>query len=237
MKRPRSHISGDLAVAFLQNVFLQKGWTVESLTQDYGEDLLVRIFDHGVATSRWFFVQSKATDNISKYEMKSGDVSFPFETSHIYQWIKFRHPVIVVVYDTSNEVAYWEDVQESLQDRNTLEGKSKSIRIPRGQCLRSGELASLENHMKAKYEILEEVDETANLLTKSLLEKYGLDVDADAKTGIYWLPDGQFIPDQNGGGELIVFGRMRRLLDKATEESGKNHEDTLNQIIRKDFGK
>ena len=49
-RRPRQHILEDLARAELHRVFEEFGWAVEDLKKDYGEDLLVRIFDKGVAT-------------------------------------------------------------------------------------------------------------------------------------------------------------------------------------------
>jgi hypothetical protein len=57
--RPRSHIVGDLAVTKVTGIFTQAGWTCEKITQDYGEDPIVRIFDRNMATPKHFLYNRK----------------------------------------------------------------------------------------------------------------------------------------------------------------------------------
>ena len=72
LQRPRSHRIEDLSRNRLRDAFNSVGWVVEDLRKDYGEDLLVRIFEQGVATPVAFFVQAKATDRIEDYTNADG---------------------------------------------------------------------------------------------------------------------------------------------------------------------
>lgn len=74
-QRPRSHEVEDLSRNRLRDAFNGVGWTVEDLRKDYGEDLLVRIFDNGIATPLSFFVQAKGTDVIQNYASATGPIS------------------------------------------------------------------------------------------------------------------------------------------------------------------
>jgi Domain of unknown function (DUF4365) len=83
-KRPRSHELETLSRNRLHNIFTQTGWVVEDLDDDYGEDLLVRIFEDGMATPFSFFVQIKATDHINRYLHANGkSLSFPIDVDYL----------------------------------------------------------------------------------------------------------------------------------------------------------
>jgi hypothetical protein len=53
---------------------------------DLGEDILVRIYDNGVSTGLSFYLQMKSTDNINKFILKTGDISYPLETKDLVHW-------------------------------------------------------------------------------------------------------------------------------------------------------
>lgn len=229
--RPKTHISADLAVNFLQRAFVTEGWTVEVIDQDYGEDLLARVFENGEATQKWFFVQSKSVDEIDKYKLSTGEISYSFDSRHILQWMNFRHPVIVAVYDTRNEMVYWQDVQEALRLETEFNGQSKSIRIPNSNTLKIDQIGSLQRHIAERYQIYREVSETVDILVKRLDEKYGLRIDAGAEDGAIWLPPGKFVPSEGEDVEVLLFGRLGRLITQATKITGKNHQETFIEII------
>src|SRR5215469_6481106 len=102
-KRTRSHQLEDLSRNRLHANFEDRGWTVEDLAKDYGEDLMVRIFDSGVATPYSFFVQAKATDRIAKFVTR-GAIAFPIETGHLRHWVRFLEPVILTLWDSKQDV-------------------------------------------------------------------------------------------------------------------------------------
>ena len=89
-KRPRQHVLEDLARARLHRDFASIGWSVEDLGKDYGEDLLVRIFEDGHATPWSFFVQSKATDHLDKIRLNDGlHLAVPLASTHLQHWALF----------------------------------------------------------------------------------------------------------------------------------------------------
>jgi len=87
-KRPRPHILEDISLNRLHEAFVHEGWTVENLTKDYGEDLLVRIFERGVTTPFSFFVQAKATDDVDKLRSKkTARISYRVESGYVLHWV------------------------------------------------------------------------------------------------------------------------------------------------------
>ena len=73
-KRTHSHELEDLSIVRLHQAFKEKGWTVEDLRKDYGEDLFVRLFNNGATTPLSFFVQAKGTDNLTQYLDRNNEV-------------------------------------------------------------------------------------------------------------------------------------------------------------------
>jgi hypothetical protein len=114
--RPRQHVLEDLAHAALLRAVGEAGWTVESLSNDYGEDFLVRIFRKEKATPWAMFVQSKATDSIARYLSKDlSTIHYPIETRHLTHWERFWEPVVLAVYDAKSKQTYWRVVQPWLE--------------------------------------------------------------------------------------------------------------------------
>lgn len=120
-KRPRQHVLEDLARARLHRDFSSIGWSVEDLDKDYGEDLLVRVFEGNRATPWSFYVQSKATDRLDKLRLKDGlHLAVPLASAHLQHWSLFWEPVVLTVYDAKRDVTYWEVVQSHLESRSGL---------------------------------------------------------------------------------------------------------------------
>lgn len=53
--RTRSHRLEDQPRDRVRTIFSDKGWTVEDVRKDYGEDLIVRTFLKDTPTPYWFF--------------------------------------------------------------------------------------------------------------------------------------------------------------------------------------
>ena len=66
MQRVTSHILEDTSRAAAHSFFTHLGWVANDLHKDYGEDMLVTVFHEGFATPVHFFVQLKATSDITK---------------------------------------------------------------------------------------------------------------------------------------------------------------------------
>src|SRR6476620_5655317 len=133
-KRPHSHELEDMSRNYLHDVFTRRGWTVENLEKDYGEDLLVRIFSKGLATPLAFFVQAKATDHLERYSNKAGTLlMYPISSDHIKHWEHFWEPVILALWDSKTGTTYWEFIQTFCETIPKNANSSMSVKTLRVQ--------------------------------------------------------------------------------------------------------
>ena len=141
-KKPRSHQLESEARIRLKEIFgCVHGWSVEDLHQDYGEDILVRIFRHQRATPFSFYIQSKATDSLFRFRTRSSKFSVPLSKAHVRHWAKFWEPVFLTFYDSKSGKTYWECIQvfvDSEKGRKRLNGTGKymCVDVPQGQRVR-----------------------------------------------------------------------------------------------------
>jgi hypothetical protein len=99
-ERARTHELEAMSRNRLRFLFEEVGWTVQDIAHDYGEDLLVRIFNNGNPTPWFFYVQAKATDNINKYILKDKKyLSFPVKQQRLYKLTMFWEPVLLTIWD------------------------------------------------------------------------------------------------------------------------------------------
>lgn len=132
-KRPSSsHQLGDRAHTYVRQVFLEEGWAVSDIHSDYGEDLLVRIFNKEYSRPLYFFVQAKGCKNVSNLLVKSGRfISYPLKVAHIEDWKHFLEPVIIAIWDEKTKLIYWQIVQEATKyAKFNKNQKEISIYIP-----------------------------------------------------------------------------------------------------------
>jgi hypothetical protein len=109
--RTREHVIADLAVNHVEKQALLGGATVERIYRDYGLDLSLFTFTpDGEPESSWIFIQVKATERL-KWLRKGGGASFRVERSDLVGWLGQLLPVILVVYDATQDRAYWRHVQ------------------------------------------------------------------------------------------------------------------------------
>ena len=92
-KRPASHTLEARSRDRIRAVLHDAGLVVEDLHQDYGEDMLVRVFRDGKATTPYsFFVQVKATASAATKGVR-------LTTAHVQHWQRFVQPVFVVLWN------------------------------------------------------------------------------------------------------------------------------------------
>lgn len=235
--RPRQHVLEDLAHAALRQIFSRAGWTMETLTEDYGEDFLVRIFCDEQATPYSMYLQSKATDSLCKYMAKDGrTIRYPIGTNHLTHWERFWEPVVLTVYDATTDRTYWRVIQpwlEQLTDirRNRLlRSKSSSISIPVGNLLDESAITRLNSYTEHRFNRFRREQDGANHLIKCLKETIGLEVSYDAQEGILIIPNGSF-QSSDGGARCHFFGRTGAKLSELAKVAGKSEEQTLIDAI------
>ncbi len=109
-RRTREHIIASQSRNFVEKFFIDKGHTVDFVT-DYGTDGVVNTFDeNGYAEGGDIRLQLKASDNLH-YSKDGTYVSFSIQAKHYHYWMKQPMPVFLLVYDARKIQAYWLYVQ------------------------------------------------------------------------------------------------------------------------------
>jgi penicillin-binding protein-related factor A (putative recombinase) len=109
-QRTRQHIIAAQSRNFVEKLFIDKGHTVDFVT-DYGTDGVVNTFDeNGFAEGGDIRLQLKASDKL-RYSKDGSHVSFRIERKHYHYWMKQPMPVFLLIYDAKKNQAYWLYVQ------------------------------------------------------------------------------------------------------------------------------
>lgn len=232
-RRPRSHQIEDLSRDHVRHAFNTVGWTVEDLRKDYGEDLLVRIFEAGVATPLMFFVQCKGTDSVKNY-VSGGkkEILFPVKRRHLEHWDRFWEPVVLSVWDSKTDQTYWECVQSYLSSYEGAialgkanDAKAETLRIPVGNVLNGDGLARIKSIATIRFERFELEKNGAQVLVKLLEEKLNLKIDYNPRAGILIL---------KAPGELSTvhaFGKAEETLEALGQHWGCSQEEAINKAV------
>jgi hypothetical protein len=234
-KRPRAHVIEDLARAHLLKACSSLDWTVEFLNKDYGEDALVRIFEFENATPWAFYVQLKSTDNLETYVVDDGDaISYPIKADHAEHWNRFWEPVILVVYDARSNTSYWEIVQDFLKRRKNAIATSGtlSVRVPKDHILNEEGLRRIAKRTKRRFARFKDQEAGAAILIEEIEQAWGVKIVYEPHGGLLEMPKGRFVPSDSGGSVMIVFGRLKALLQGMSEKEGLPPLDFLVKIAR-----
>jgi hypothetical protein len=131
--RTREHVISDLAMHHVEGVILRCGHVAETIHQDYGYDLLMTTFDDdGKVEPGQVRIQVKATDHLNVLQ-DAGTISIRIDRRDLRLWAREIDPVILVVYDSQKDRAFWLYMQEYLEERSSrgLFGDGKeTIHIP-----------------------------------------------------------------------------------------------------------
>jgi len=230
-KRPRSHILENLSRTRLRQAFEQMGWTVEDLAKDYGEDLLVRLFENNFATPYSFFVQAKATETLKNISRKEKHALIRVETGHVRHWTRFSEPVFLTLWDSSSDITYWvcvQDVLDATEEAPSKRERAKTMqfRIPLKNVLNEFGLRRIGGIAKLRFNRLAREREGREILIEAI-EKMGGTVDSfSPDNGIVRLtyPDGESY--------LVFFGYLARLLNQIRIKTGLNCEDCLHEGLQ-----
>lgn len=188
--RPRSHTLEDLSRNRLHAVFEKLGWTVEDIAKDYGEDLLVRIFERGRATPLKFFVQAKATDNIFRFLAgKTGMLRVPVKREHALHWKKFNDPVILTLWDSHSDVIYWICIQTAFDKlpRQLFSASSKRkafpVSIPLDNVLDKNGLRRIHKISRAYHQRASRERKGSEILRATVEDKLGVKIEYSSGSG------------------------------------------------------
>ena len=213
-KKPRAHQLESEARIKLKEVFDSvHGWSVEDLHRDYGEDILVRIFRQRKATPFSFYIQSKSTDSVSRFQTQSSKFSIPLTKAHVRHWSKFWEPVFLTFYDSKSGKTYWECIQvfldtEKGRKRLRETGKSMCIDVPEANRLDEVGVRRIFHITKSRFQRHRDEMRGVEYLFSLLEDRAELKVvDYNFRTGIL------IMEDRKGRQEHMYFGKTREMLE------------------------
>jgi hypothetical protein len=137
--RTREHVLAELAVNHVERQGLLCGYSLERIRQDYGLDLILFTYNtDGELEDGDILLQVKGTERARR--IRAGQtITFRVERADVQGWIRRVMPVILVVYDAADDVAFWLYVQryfESLPGFNLFEAHERiTVHLPASQVL------------------------------------------------------------------------------------------------------
>jgi Domain of unknown function (DUF4365) len=130
-RHTRQHIIEGLGLNHIERQILLSGDVLRRFSDnDYGYDGMIDTFDEqGQANNIQFFVQLKSTDVIQFSQQNDGFI-VDLSKRDLELWLKSPLPVLLILYDAQQEIAYFTDLQTYF-NANKLELKNvrKFVRI------------------------------------------------------------------------------------------------------------
>lgn len=228
-KRPRSHVLETEARDQLREAFARRGWTIEDLRNDYGEDMLVRIFDDGHATPWMFFVQAKATENIERHLRRSGkQLRAAVRVRTLAHWHRLWEPVLLTVWSPQRDVTYWETVQDAEEPAHPRGAHSRtvSVVVPTDNVLDNRGLDRIRTRVISRYSRLESERAAAGALAEHMENVLGVAVDWDAEAEVL------IIETPGEGAEVRFVGRLARLVERLEVTTGKPPDELVAEGVQ-----
>ena len=191
-----------------------------------GEDLLVRIFDNGQTTPLLFFIQVKATKAIEPAVYQCGAIEIRVSRAHALAWNRLIEPVILVIWDSQANIAYWQSVQAFLDTPlgvHRLGTPTKTIRIQIPTSNRWDQDALFSIRSLAASRLAETYGYRGRVAALySFLEKRGFEIDDDD-------PEGDVIIVKNPEGDytFLTWGTNGAWLNEESKRMGLTPEGFL----------
>lgn len=137
-RRTREHVIEDLSENYLERQVLLCGHVLRRPVRDYAVDVTMFHFsDDGQLENGEVRFQLKATECLNV--IRGGEaISFPLKTGDLHYWGMEVFPFVLVVFDASEEVAYFLDVQDYVSQHPDVVGAERvtvNVHIPRSNRL------------------------------------------------------------------------------------------------------
>lgn len=143
MSKPTAGRAGVHIVAKL--VYKELGWSFrEQQVDDYGIDAQVEALENNAPTGKLIAMQIKAGASYLSERARGASV-FRGELKHLDYWLNHQLPVIVVLVDEEQEVAYWQRVSEETVHRTD---KGWKMLVPDSQRIEAKQLKNLSELFK-----------------------------------------------------------------------------------------
>jgi hypothetical protein len=216
--RPRTHVLEDISRNHVKSFFSACGWSVNDLHKDYGEDLIIQIFQNALATPLFFFVQVKATDQLDKiYSKRTKAFSIRLPTTALIRWQSSPIPTLLVLYDAKREEAYWEYCQFYLdflkiKTANLERRKTFIVSVKKENKLGDSSIDEIKMIADKRMGAFERNRELKREIEKVFLNSYGMKVDLGFPNNVLMLPCGKFEPEASGDSQFFFLGKLAKML-------------------------
>ena len=178
LTRSKQSKSGDIAEQHLKLKFLERGWTAEKVEFDYGEDLMVRIFeDNGQSTPLLFFVQSKG-DQDPKFNIGRNRYEFSPKPQNLSSWDSMWQPVFLVLWDHSTNVGWWDWVQRPKAKRHITDDGNVYLGLP--YKLDDDGLNLMEGMVRNHFQEVAQKEDLHKEIAAEIKQSYGVDIQHDS---------------------------------------------------------
>ena len=119
--RTRQHIIEDLGLNHIERQILLSGNILRrDMKEDYGYDSVIDTFDEqGQVDNLSFMVQLKSTDSIQLSPKKAG-FCVDLSKQDLERWLKTEIPVLLILYDAQQDIAYFTDLQTYFNENGHL---------------------------------------------------------------------------------------------------------------------
>src|ERR1700733_15226219 len=112
------------------------GWVVNEITEDYGFDFSVQVFEGTSPTGAWFHVQLKSSES-PDYSADRSFISQVLSTAHAHHYMnELQGPIFLVVADVAAKSLFWcaPQLMRSQADAVAVsDNKSVTVRVPTSQ--------------------------------------------------------------------------------------------------------
>lgn len=113
MKADSNSHTGRIGVVGTQLLFKRLGWIFREQTiEDYGIDAHIEVVENNIATGKLIALQIKSGKSWFEERVDNGFV-FRGKREHLEYWQKHSLPVLIVLYNDEEEIAYWQAVNSS----------------------------------------------------------------------------------------------------------------------------
>ncbi|MFH8662035.1 DUF4365 domain-containing protein [Streptomyces afghaniensis] len=127
--RPRNHEIASLAVSAVSSEWIKIGAAVDTIHNDYGEDLLVQTSWQGEMDDSRIWVQVKGRGFIGKSKEVKSLPSLRVPRGHAMRWTNTADTVIICLWDVSRDVGWYALPQAQLSPFELLVSQDDAIRI------------------------------------------------------------------------------------------------------------
>jgi uncharacterized protein DUF4365 len=126
--------------AIAEKIHRDLGWIFREQHQDFGVDAQVEIVENLAATGKLLGLQIKS--GTSYFEERDHNfITYRGDPAHLEYWLNHKLPILVVLYDPTTDVAYWESITEQ---NTTKTAKGWKLLIPVSQRIESKARRALE---------------------------------------------------------------------------------------------